>query len=565
MVTVIVQEEWCVRKDITHRAAVGREPYTTNFWYELWVFPTETPRIDSINYDYLVQRVELDVRSAMSGSYSYQGHTWNPVDAGKYTGFIYNIPTIATDYPYNYTDNTGALVPNGAGRTGFYEPFLYRIGSSSNPPIKIWGHYIQEFYGWTSERFSFTYVYHDWLYPVTFRFTITTGWGTHGNSDHRYFIPNMGAPYYHYDRYDLTGYYEGRQKVTFITDMPIKRGNLKPQHGVSAGTFADAEGKYIPFYVYGHDTVESLSSQFRFLCSSQALTWYFSGKSPEFLFNPRTNWVVPTPIRGTEGSPSFRPPSISAVFPDEHYRNVNWKELAAKAYASARFSDINGIAGIQDVLAFGSSVTAFQKSVQGLAGRRLKSAAQLYLSVHYGFKLFLADLLELEETLEIQSRRRSSLSKLTGSSSFSMQGNLYTARYQVFYDQFAKVRSLVDQALQISDVQLTLENWWDSVPFSFVLDWFVGIGDVLSKIDDYANLTQNHDVICCGKSMKGTRLLSGRDAHLSAGWTTSGLSMSRYLRWYYDRLELPSLIPSVTTNLPFNHSVEGAALIISRK
>lgn len=262
-------------------------------------------------------------------------------------------------------------------------------------------------------------------------------------------------------------------------------------------------------------------------------------------------------------TPVLHQPDYDAIF-DRDRRNPNWHELASQAYQGLAFSDINGLAYISDVAEMGAACRSFAKTLRSIPSRRVKAAAQAWLSVHYGFRLMLLDTVTLREELIRQSLRDTRKSKCQASVSYSQGRVSYTARYQVFYNQFDQLLNSFDQLLAISDFSVKLENIWDMVPYSFVIDWFASVGDILSAIDGYATLTQEHRVIAVGKSIKGTCRAVGSMFGLDERYTIDGTLITGYFRRYSRLLVTPSLLPSVTVN-PFNHLVEGAALVISRK
>lgn len=261
--------------------------------------------------------------------------------------------------------------------------------------------------------------------------------------------------------------------------------------------------------------------------------------------------------------PMLHAPNYEAVF-DRFRRNPNWHQLASQAYQGLSFSDINGIAYVADAAEMGAAVKSFAKTLQGIPSRRVKAAAQAWLSVHYGFKLMLLDTVKLRDELAAASLRNSRKSKCQSSISYTRGRINYTARYQVFFNEFDQLLDLVDQMLVISDFSLTLENLWDMMPCSFVIDWFISVGDILSAIDGYATLTREHRVIAVGKSIKGETPLLNSMIGIGKEYTLHGARLTAYFRRYSEVLESPSFLPSVTVN-PFKHLAEGAALVISRK
>lgn len=279
----------------------------------------------------------------------------------------------------------------------------------------------------------------------------------------------------------------------------------------------------------------------------------------------RTSASATYKAKTLRGYQFFRPscPNFEAVFSEDR-RNPNWRALASQAYQSLGMSDINGIAYLSDLIEMGTQVRSFAGTLKSIPSQKVKAAASAWLAVHYGFKLMLLDTKTLIETFEKQSLRTSRLSKCQAATSWDSHGITFTARYQVFYDQFAHLVSELQKLQELTDATITSENIWDMVPFSFVIDWFVSIGDVLQSLDIYANLIQKHEVICSGRSIKGACRAKASQLGLPDFVDVGNVQLSCYFRRYEKSLQPPSLFPSVTVN-PFNHMVEGAALWISRK
>lgn len=246
-------------------------------------------------------------------------------------------------------------------------------------------------------------------------------------------------------------------------------------------------------------------------------------------------------------------------FPD--INRVNWHELAAEAYQDLGMADINGIANLKELTEMGGAVMSFAKTLKSLPAKRVKAAASAWLAVHYGFKLTILDAQELYSVLNDFTYRRSSLSKAQAGGSTQIGYQTYEHRYQVFFDVFAQLRSVLLQCVAISDAFPTLENAWDMVPWSFVIDWFVDLGSVLQSLDNWFNLRQRHEVVAVGRSVKSSRMVN---SNVFVPGSDVNLDISYYAREYTKDLVSPSIIPSVTIN-PFNHLVEAAALIISIK
>ena len=247
------------------------------------------------------------------------------------------------------------------------------------------------------------------------------------------------------------------------------------------------------------------------------------------------------------------------VFPD---MQVDWGEMAADAYSSVPFFKSNGIAYAKDIANLRQSalstlnlLTSFSKE-----GRLAKKAADLFLSFYYGWRLMIGDTEELVSSYKKAASLRSNRCRCTSRRSWEARGASYVATLQCYYKRYAKASGL-DAFILDNDLTLTPENLWDLVPFSFVVDWFTNIGNVLEDASNYYNFTQKHEVICTGRSIKATKNVSARC--LSSRYAGT-IAISFYQRTYTGGPITPTFHFSNSVN-PLDHAIEGTALIVSRR
>lgn len=134
------------------------------------------------------------------------------------------------------------------------------------------------------------------------------------------------------------------------------------------------------------------------------------------------------------------------------------------------------------------------KDATSLLGKgELSKLSSLFLSFHYGYKLLLSDTASLMSELAKYSARTSTLSRLSASDTSQFDIGSTVVHYSVYYEQYANCSP--DAAmLDILDLDLSPSNIWDLIPYSFVVDWFIGIGDWLDNIEKYYKLTNTHKV-----------------------------------------------------------------------
>lgn len=198
-------------------------------------------------------------------------------------------------------------------------------------------------------------------------------------------------------------------------------------------------------------------------------------------------------------------------------------ELAASAAASARRLDINTLAYIKDIVeipAFGSglvslgnefaeyitqhpvrSITKSADNAKRFAKHLGKVSSKAYLSGHYGLKLTVQDTRDISRAIEATDFTQPDQT-LGGSSSVTVDLPAYGYSVAVdmrltavvgSYDdkQLKTCESVRDSMTQLKNMVLrsgyeldalpTAANMWDLVPFSFVVDWFLPIGDYFAQ------------------------------------------------------------------------------------
>lgn len=254
-------------------------------------------------------------------------------------------------------------------------------------------------------------------------------------------------------------------------------------------------------------------------------------------------------------------PNYRAIFPACDMQ-VHWGDLAAEAYNSVPFFSGNGIAYTNDLLNLKKSAgkTLSLITSLGKAGRYANKIANLFLSYYYGWRLFVKDTQELYSSIEKRSRSHDYLNRAASQRRWSAHGADYLATFQCFYNRHAHSTSL-DRFIIDNDLALTPENLWDLVPFSFVVDWFIGVGAALESASNYYTFTQKHEILCTGRSIKATKDISASQLH--CGWQGT-LKCSYYRRFYVEGALSPTFFFSNSVN-PLDHVVEGSALIVSRR
>jgi len=121
-----------------------------------------------------------------------------------------------------------------------------------------------------------------------------------------------------------------------------------------------------------------------------------------------------------------------------------------------------------------------------------------------------------------------------------------------------------DLTLLLDDLGLRFNtvNLWDLIPYSFVVDWFVGVEDLLSQVDYLEEIKRLHlrELV---KSAHNTAELAKYASYTDDFPFIGKLICETYDRDVIDTLPAPPMRPGAPSFL--NHWWEGALIILSRK
>jgi hypothetical protein len=188
------------------------------------------------------------------------------------------------------------------------------------------------------------------------------------------------------------------------------------------------------------------------------------------------------------------------------------------------------------------------------------SAASYWLSTQYGDKLSVSGLASLIKSIDkafltvpsaghrpyILGKSRASGSTVVDLIPISWSCATNLALKPKDYNTLMRlIRNLMSW-----DAYLTLQNVWDAIPLSFVVDWFVNVGDILNSIDRMV-AARYYDVAATLNSVKST----------SSSPLTPGLSYTYYYRFVGSELHLGVDSPKV--GLPgLVNCISGVSLLL---
>lgn len=245
--------------------------------------------------------------------------------------------------------------------------------------------------------------------------------------------------------------------------------------------------------------------------------------------------------------------------------NYDFRPLHDDIMDQVPYVDNDSIAFVRDIRTTFSSI----KSIGSVIAEPTnpKQWAKLWLSIRYGDRLTISDAsdyLKAFSTLSRRSRQEKDYSVLhtreTQSSLFEFMGKQYTMTHELTSTcalrpaNLGPVCDLIRNAINW-DIWPTLENDWDLIPFSFVVDWFANVSEVASAIDRRI-LYNYYDILYVIDSVKHTVSFDGE---------LCGATGVLYWSWY-DRKISTSLSFSPfrcdAGHLSTRNVVDGASLII---
>lgn len=275
---------------------------------------------------------------------------------------------------------------------------------------------------------------------------------------------------------------------------------------------------------------------------------------------------------------------------------LSFGEMALNASDSARLLNINGLAYLKDALGLfkfcgqlstnaGSLAKNFSKlttcrdvaTALSHGKSALKDAASLYLANHYGTKLTIQDTAEIADAIEDLCPDRRETQRIGDSEAYAYDEYDYpayrphTTSVVAFRRKFtADIRCLdwdtawlqdkmriLKRGLSETDLLPSWSNAWDMVPWSFVIDWFLPIGEGLEHLERIQH-QRTLDLVQCFCSTTGQWTVSFAP--------TSGLEGKLRFRCYkrscLNLFPTPPIEPRYKGSNLGKHVPEGAALFV---
>lgn len=241
---------------------------------------------------------------------------------------------------------------------------------------------------------------------------------------------------------------------------------------------------------------------------------------------------------------------------------VDYGDIAMKATENLNANQVNMIAFVRDIMRPWELIPKLKNL------RSLKTLSENFLILDYGILPTISDLQEIFEALRKHAPYVDRNGFKCGYASHFDESSNETVTFEL--EQRIKVAvdntdlgllSIVNR-IDTMGFLPTCKNLWDLIPFSFVIDWFLDIGEFLERIDFQYRLMR-YRVRYATLSYKTTAtawLIATPDLPY-----LGQISLVQYHRWTTDHCPEPSK-SSIDSPDDFNHWLEASALIVqSRK
>jgi len=225
-------------------------------------------------------------------------------------------------------------------------------------------------------------------------------------------------------------------------------------------------------------------------------------------------------------------------------------------YEKLAIPDVNNVENLRDLKHIRKALPPI---LQLLRKRNIKSLAQFYLWYKYSFSTTCLDLRSyyeffqkwIQESKSDANSKRISLTYRRDLSGPTISGDEVT-RYLIITDTYSI------GVLRTLGLDINMSNAWDLLPFSFVVDWFINLGDIFSRLD-HSDVLSELKIQTVIKSTKCT--------YVSQPLLALSCQSSCYSSYYYRDIDnkIPLGNLGVSLKNPISHLLDGGALAISCK
>jgi hypothetical protein len=272
---------------------------------------------------------------------------------------------------------------------------------------------------------------------------------------------------------------------------------------------------------------------------------------------------------------------IQAMAPSDEDLNVFVQGAASKIY-SRGFDALTSLAELKELKGQFKSVAnllnrsnyrkVFELVSSGKAPFSWRTVNSKWLEARYGWRPLFYEIQQLIDVVANFDESRTRYSERTVSTysyttideqpySWSTWNGLNT----ITTDVTISMRGSVTADIDVPKFQFNpIQTGWEIIPFSFVIDWFVGVGNALSAMSFLA--AQSNYAASRGFKISAKRWFSSEVTEMKQGNTGDGLEQEAYCEATYDR-RLPCsipFVPQISVRLNVAKIVDLVALIAQR-
>lgn len=253
----------------------------------------------------------------------------------------------------------------------------------------------------------------------------------------------------------------------------------------------------------------------------------------------------------------------------------DWTKLASAAYMDLGMCDSNGLMYMKEAGEMGIQCYRVLKDLKELEklwpnkkGKEFYNAARFiataFLSSYYGTRLTATDTRDYYRLLA-KGLGYSTHDVFRCQASTTIQHGDDPSYYSVltyfcFYKKYQDLSNtcrMLSNFLDELDIGPTLDNAWDAVKYSFVIDWFTNVGDNLTAVDNLYRLTNRYTVLGSITAAHTYRVYKVKEA---------GLKGTVKWNFYSRRPSKTAMGTGVHLSLKgdLDHIVQGSALVVQR-
>jgi len=247
-------------------------------------------------------------------------------------------------------------------------------------------------------------------------------------------------------------------------------------------------------------------------------------------------------------------------------------ELITKAITDAKVLTINSIAFLRDLRHLKELVVPLLKLKK--KPLNAKAWANLWLSYEYGIRLLIQDIHEIvtklpKSDVKFNLTHVRAMSHRTLTDDVGREVDVHYHGKVILDPRVGPIVTILDKLRRL-DLVVSRENLWDFIPYSFVVDWFIPIGETLSHLDLRTDIDLFGAKVAI-LSSKATRSLTttvrprGRNrlGGISEYPFQLILDLKVYNRWHEDpTISVPDL--EFENGLNIRRGADGFALLVQK-